>query len=256
MCRMAGYVGPTLRVGDIVSAPRHSLLLQSYSPREMQSGTVNADGYGAALWLEDGRPDPALYKTAVPIWADLNLGWMNERLAVRSIVAAVRSATPGIGFELANVQPFARGNIAFAHNGFISKFRGRAQRKLREGLGHDAYESIEGSSDSEHIFALVLDAPGETLRDKVRAAVLRVEGICAELDRTAVATLLLGDGEQLVGVRWARGLRPATLYWSPFAKGGVCFASEPLDGTKWREVPADHIAISRPGEDLQLEALR
>jgi len=50
---MAGYVGPALRVGEIVSAPPHSLLVQSYRPREMQSGTVNADGYGAALWLDE-----------------------------------------------------------------------------------------------------------------------------------------------------------------------------------------------------------
>ena len=81
---MAGYVGPTLRVGEIVSAPPHSLLVQSYRPREMQSGTVNADGFGAALWLDDGKPDPALYRTAAPIWADPNLGWMGERLVVRS----------------------------------------------------------------------------------------------------------------------------------------------------------------------------
>src|SRR5437660_4643981 len=145
MCRMAGYVGPTLRVGEIVSAPPHSLLVQSYRPREMQSGTVNADGFGAALWLDDGKPDPALYRTAAPIWADPNLGWMGERLVVRSLIGAVRSATPAIGFELANVQPFARGRVAFTHNGFITDFRHGAQRAIREGLGAEAYESIEGS---------------------------------------------------------------------------------------------------------------
>src|SRR5436309_5727025 len=174
MCRMAGYVGPALRVGEIVSAPPHSLLVQSYKPREMQSGTVNADGYGAALWLDDGKPEPALYRTAAPIWADPNQGWMNERLLVRSLIAAVRSATPGIGFELANVQPFARGRLAFAHNGFITDFRRGAQRALREGLGVEAYEAIEGSSDSEHIFALVIDRSA-TLQEAVRAALLRLE---------------------------------------------------------------------------------
>ena len=97
--------------------------MQSYKPREQTSGTVNADGYGAALWLDDGRPEPALYRTGAPIWADPNLGWMNERLRVRSAIAAVRSATPGIGFELANVQPFVHGRIAFAHNGFVTDFR-------------------------------------------------------------------------------------------------------------------------------------
>jgi len=254
MCRMAGYAGAVVRAGEIVSAPAHSLLVQSYKPREMQSGTVNADGFGAALWLDDGKPEPALYRTAAPIWADPNQAFVNQRLSVRSLVAAVRSATPGIGFELSNVQPFARGHIAFAHNGFIRDFRRGAQRALREQLGNEAYESIEGSSDSEHLFALVLDGTG-TLSARVAQAVLRLEAICAALDRTAAATLLLGDGEQLVGVRWARGCRPPTLYWSPFARG-VCMASEPLDGERWKEIPPELVAVAVPGEDLRLEALR
>ena len=254
MCRMAGYVGPALRVGEIVSAPPHSLLVQSYRPREMESGTVNADGFGAALWLDDGKPEPALYRTAAPIWADPNLSWMSERLIVRSLIGAVRSATPGIGFELANVQPFARGRIAFTHNGFITDFRRGAQRAIREGLGAGAYESIDGGSDSEHIFTMVLDAGG-SLVEAVRHGIGRLEAICESLDRTAVATLLLGDGEQLVGVRWARGFRPATLYWAPF-KDGVCLASEPLDGGRWKAVPAGQLAIARAGQDLMFEALR
>lgn len=251
---MAGYVGPALRVGEIVSSPAHSLLVQSYRPREMQSGTVNADGYGAALWLDDGDPEPALYRTAAPIWADPNQRWMNQRLRVRSLIGAVRSATPGIGFELANVQPFAHGSLAFAHNGFITGFRHGPQRELRGSLGREAYEAIEGSSDSEHVFALVIDA-ALTLPDAVRRALARLESICARLDRTAVATVLLGDGEQLVGARWARGFKPATLYWAPF-QGGVCLASEPLDGGRWREVPDGHLAIARPGDDVRVEALR
>ena len=124
---------------------------------------------------------------------------------------------------------------------------------MRDSLGREAYESIAGSSDSEHIFALVLDAKAP-LPEAVRTGVQRLAGICASLDRTAVATLLLGDGEQLVGVRWARGFRPATLYWARF-KGGVALASEPLDGERWKEVPEGHLAIARPGEDLRLEAL-
>jgi len=254
MCRMAGYVGPALRVGEIVSAPPHSLLVQSYRPREMQSGTVNADGYGAALWLDDGNPEPALYRTAAPIWADPNQRWMGERLVVRSLIGAVRSATPGIGFELANVQPFTRGRMGFAHNGFIAGFRSGPQRMIREGLGREAYESIEGSSDSEHILALVTDT-GAPLPESARKGLLRLEEICAALDRPAVATLLLGDGEQLVGVRWAHASRPATLYWALF-KEGVAMASEPFDGGRWKEIPEGHLAIARPGEDLRLEALR
>src|SRR4051812_31958616 len=238
MCRMAGYVGPAVRGGEIVSAPAHSLVVPSYRPREMESGTVNADGYGAALWLDDGKPEPALYRTAAPIWADPNQRWMNERLTVRSLIGAVRSATPGIGFELDNVQPFAHGRVAFAHNGFVTDFRRGAQRMMREPLGREPYESIAGNSDSEHLFAMVLDAG-------LARAIERLEKICAELNRTASATVILSDGEQLTGLRWAFGMKPATLYAASLGDG-VCLASEPLDDRRWREVP--------PGEIVQLRA--
>jgi len=247
MCRMAGYVGPAIRLGEIVSAPKHSLVVQSYKPREMQSGTVNADGYGAAFWLDDGVKEPALYRTAAPIWADPNLGWMNDRLRVRSAIAAVRSATPGIGYELDNVQPFVHGRVGFVHNGFITDFRRGAQRMLRESLGREAYESIAGSSDSEHVFALVIDVPGVALADAVQRAIIRLGEICNELQRTAAATLLLGDGEHLVGVRWAHGLKPATLYAARFGDG-VCMASEPLDGGRWNELPPGEVVTLRAGD--------
>ena len=48
MCRMAGYIGPPLRPAELVLKPAHSLYEQSYKPREMTSGVVNADGWGAA----------------------------------------------------------------------------------------------------------------------------------------------------------------------------------------------------------------
>ena len=257
VCRMAGYVGPVIRPAEIVSLPAHSLYLQSYQPKEMQSGTVNADGYGAALWLDDGKPEPALYRTAAPIWADPNQAWMNERLRTRALLAAVRSATPGIGFELHNVQPFARGRVAFTHNGFVTGFHSGARRLICDSLGVAAYESIRGTSDSEHLFALVLDEldKGAELKNAVRAALRRLDGICQRLGRTAVATLLLSDGEQLLGCRWSRGLPPATLYVASFA-GGMCMASEPLDErARFREVPAQGLALARPGHDPLLEAL-
>ena len=89
MCRMAGYVGPALRVGEIVSAPPHSLLVQSYRPREMQSGTVNADGYGAAMWLDDGRPEPALYRTVAPIWLKDQATQARRRWRITDAIVAI-----------------------------------------------------------------------------------------------------------------------------------------------------------------------
>src|SRR4051812_6195146 len=243
MCRMAGYAGPAIRLGEIVSAPKHSLVIQSYKPREMQSAVVNADGYGAAMWLDDGRPEPALYRTVAPIWADPNQAWMNERLVVRSAIAAVRSATPGIGYDLANVQPFTHGKTGFAHNGFITGFHRGARRLLTDRLKTEAFEAIQGTSDSEHIFALVL-------QEGLQGAISALESLCRELDRTAVASIIVGDGETLSAVRWAHGLKPASLYAAPWGEG-VCVASEPLDESpRWREIPPGEVIRFAPG-DLQ-----
>src|SRR5256885_65646 len=97
MCRMAGYIGPPLRPAELVLKPAHSLYEQSYKPREMTSGVVNADGWGAALWLRDERSEPALYRSAQPIWADPNLPLICDRLeaaAARWGHAAVVAAPP------------------------------------------------------------------------------------------------------------------------------------------------------------------
>ena len=98
---MAGYVGPTLRVGDIVSGPRHSLLLQSYSPREMQGGTVNADGYGAALCRS--QPAPPRNQTVLRVWTQRDAAGdcrspsqtaRSRRKRLLALVSPCRDTTP------------------------------------------------------------------------------------------------------------------------------------------------------------------
>src|SRR5207245_9578273 len=196
MCRMVGYVGAPARLAQLVTEPPHSLVLQSYRPREMTSGVVNADGWGAAMWLDDGKPEPALYRSPQPIWADSILSWIGDRLRLTAAVAAVRSATPGIAYDLSCVQPFVSGRIAFLPNGFITGGQRGPARMLREGLGDAAYQAVQGGSDSEGLFALVLDALDQgaaSLADAVRMALRRLEQICAKTDATAVATLLVCD---------------------------------------------------------------
>ncbi|HEX9575520.1 MAG TPA: class II glutamine amidotransferase [Myxococcales bacterium] len=267
MCRMVGYIGPPLTPAELVQKPPHSLYAQSYRPREMTSGTVNADGWGAALWLGDGRPEPALYRSPQPIWADPNLPLVCDRLHATAALAAVRSATPGIPYELGCVQPFARGRVAFLHNGFVTGWQSGPARLLREGLGDAAYQAVQGGSDSEGLFALVLDAldrGAASLPDAVRSALQRLQRICSQTSSTAVATLLASDGEVLVGARHAIGLAPASLYSAGGPSGGRelgwCMASEPLwpdaQGiARFREVPAGHLAVARRGSEPRVEAL-
>jgi len=264
---MVGYIGPSLAPADLLTSPPHSLYVQSYKPREMTSGVVNADGWGAALWLDDGRPEPALYRSAQPIWADPNLSLVCDRLPATAAVAAVRSATPGIPYQLACVQPFARGRVAFLHNGFVTGWQQGPARLLREGLGDAAYQAVQGGSDSEGLFALLLDAldrGAASLADAVRSALQRLQRICSQTRSTAVATVLASDGETLVGARHAVGLLPASLYCASGPSSaralGCWMASEPLwpdvqGVARFREVPAGHLAVARRGSEPRVEAL-
>jgi glutamine amidotransferase len=183
------------------------------------------------------------------------------------MLAAVRNATPGIGYELSSVQPFARSRVAFLHNGFITGWRRGPARSLREGLGDRAYEAVQGGSDSEGLFALVLDAldrGAPSLTEAVRTALRAIDRLCSGTGTTAVATVLACDGDLLVGARHAAGLAPASLYVSPTTAGahglGWCVASEPLwseaqGGGSFKEVPAGHLVAARRGEEPRVEAI-
>ena len=46
MCRLLGYLGEPILLDAILYKPEHSLIVQSYDPREMTSGLLNADGFG------------------------------------------------------------------------------------------------------------------------------------------------------------------------------------------------------------------
>ena len=68
----------------VLDAP-HSLLRQSYAPRDMRGGgTVNADGFGVG-WYPPGEPGAAArrYRRSVPIWTDASLADAGRRDPLR-----------------------------------------------------------------------------------------------------------------------------------------------------------------------------
>lgn len=73
----------------------HSLIVQSYQPREMTSGVVNADGFGVGWYHIQKDTDPFIYKNTLPIWNDINLPSLSRYVESKSVLAYVGSATPG-----------------------------------------------------------------------------------------------------------------------------------------------------------------
>jgi ergothioneine biosynthesis protein EgtC len=159
MCRLLGYFGAPIQLGQILAEPKHSLIVQSYQPQEMTAGLLNADGFGIGWYHADRQAttEPFRYRNTLPIWSDVNLPHLNRYVESGCIVANVRSATPGLAVDLANCQPFCFGQITAIHNGYIENFRQSLYRQIRDHLDDEFYTSIDGHTDSEHIFALLLN---------------------------------------------------------------------------------------------------
>jgi glutamine amidotransferase len=171
-----------------------------------------------------------------------------------TIFAAVRSATPGLPIEESGVPPFASGPYLFAHNGAIKNFRSTAMRPLRDALSDASYSSLLGVTDSETIFALLLDrlrtmktpsGNADALAEVTAETVCCVSAVCTELGVTAALNIGVTDGEAMVFARHSTLEQGNSLY---FIEDGVAFpdslviASERLDGdTSWRQVPDRHV---------------
>src|ERR671920_2227890 len=158
MCRIVAYLSrDQISLSSLILEPEHSLLVQSYEPKEMMSGVVNADGFCAGWNVPEVDDEPAVYRSNAPIWADRSFASIAPKVHSATILAAVRSATPGLPAEESGVPPFASGPYLFAHNGAIENFRTVAMRPLRYSLSDASYSKLLGVTDSETIFALLLD---------------------------------------------------------------------------------------------------
>src|SRR5690606_38640072 len=119
MCRLAAWSGPPLPLSALTHDPPHALVQQAWAPRLMLGARLNADGAGVAWYPDDATPAPALFRTVLPLWSDESLASIAPRIRARLIVAAVRSATPGLAVTTAATPPFVHGALTFAHNGYL-----------------------------------------------------------------------------------------------------------------------------------------
>lgn len=252
MCRLLGYVGPPVRLDGLLLDPEHSLVVQSHSPREMSTAVLNADGFGLA-WYTSEATEPALYRSVMPMWGDDNLPRMAKHLRSACVLANVRSATPGIDVSMANTQPFVWGDWAFAHNGYVRHFRPVAERRMREGLRDEAYAVLGGTSDSQHLFAHLIqerrpdDPPSTALVDALRRCLGTVSTLLTELDVPALLNVTVTDGARLVAARHAVGDAAPSLYLLENDRGAHLIASEPtFEDPGWRPL--------REGEVVQVDA--
>jgi glutamine amidotransferase len=246
MCRHLAYVGPSVTLEKLIVKPEHSLLQQSFAPRYQTHGTINADGFGVGWYDRDKRLEPARYRTTRQIWADLSFASIAGLVSSNAVLAAVRSASPGMPIEETSTPPFTEGPWLFSHNGFVPGFRTGVGRELRRKVSETRSLGIAGATDSELLFALVLDRldAGTPPAD----ALVSVIGLVEELT-TARLNLLLTDGERIAATACRNSL---FVFDDRQLTGAVVVASEPYDDDAGWEAVKDGSVVEFGDDKLEV----
>jgi glutamine amidotransferase len=251
MCRLAGYVGEEPKpLSALLFDPPHSLKHAAYEPQELLYGRVNVDGTAIAWWPE-GRSEPVRYATMQPPWSDPNLAGLAPVLTSSTMLAAVRSATPGLPYGIDNVAPFVAEGVAGAHNGWIGGFRRGVGRGLLARLDDRRFGRLMAMNDSLALFLLALqflaDEPGSSLADAVTAVISDTAKAVAGAGESATLNLVLASEGEIVAARTSVADGVNSLYVRG-GSGGAWIASEALDDDpEWSEVPEFSLVVLTPG---------
>jgi gamma-glutamyl hercynylcysteine S-oxide hydrolase len=228
MCRHLAWLGRPRTLASLVLEPPSSLLVQSYAPRRQRYGTVNADGWGVGFYVP-GRAEPARWRSARPLWGDASFASLAPVISSGCVLAAVRSASPGMPIEETGVAPFTDGTWLLSHNGRVD----------RAALPPSA--AAESAVDSALLAALVFARGPESLAATVREV--------AAADPAARLNLLATDGTRLMATTWGDTLSVLT------TPDGTALASEPWDDDPaWTDVPDRHLVTVTP-DGAALEAI-
>jgi glutamine amidotransferase len=215
MCRILAYLGEPLPVQHLLFDTENSLVRQSYSPRMMNT-FLNLAGFGMKAWDPTSlRPDdPFTYRaTSLPSF-DRNLRAISSKLASTCLVAHVRGVTYSGEAVVAdtNLHPFhfVGARVVLAHNGHLREFA-RMRYSLVEHVRPELARRIEGTTDSEWIYALILSqlddpygAPdARTLADATTNAlrILRDVRAAHGIDTSSPVNLCVSTGRAVVATR-------------------------------------------------------
>ena len=228
MCRFLCYMGPEVLLADLLYRPKNSLILQSYKSRERKE-PLNGDGFGVGWYPPPespiGSPTPCIFTSVTPAWNNQNLRRLSEHVKSSCFFAHVRAASPGMRVCETNCHPFQNGRYLWMHNGIVEGFW-QIKRRLCESLPDRLYNTIEGTTDSEHAFAVFLNLLGDA--DLPRSASELGQALIKTIDQleqwTAVTesaapsyyNFAVTDGRSVAAIRYVSdpAMEPASLYYS------------------------------------------
>jgi glutamine amidotransferase len=244
VCRFLAYLGPPATLEELVLAPPHSLLEQSWAPRHQRQGNINADGFGVGWYDHARRREPARYRTARPLWSDRSFASLAGLVSSSVVLAAVRNATPPAPVEESGTPPFTSGPWLFAHNGAVTGFADGMGLRLRRQVSDARAGGIEGAADSEVLFALTLDRLDSGL--SLGAALADVVATVTALT-PARLNLVLTDGFESAATAWGDSLFVRTGNGDVDGDGATVVASEPFDDDpRWTAVPDGSLVTATP----------
>lgn len=236
MCRHLAYVGPPTSLTELLLEPEHSLLEQTWAPRDMRDGgTINADGFGVG-WLPAEGGAPAAYRMPVPMWTDAAFPRTAETIRSGAVLGAIRSATVGMPVTQAACAPFTDENWMFSHNG---KVPGWPDSMAKHAARLDVVDllTLEAPTDSALLWALLRQRMNQG-QDPAEATAALVTEIAAEVPEARL-NLLLTDGDRIIATTWTHSL------WVRRLNGAVIVSSEPFgNGQGWTEVPDRSLLVA------------
>ena len=276
MCRFVGYVGRKILLADLISRPENSLIRQSYKARE-RSEPLNGDGFGIGWYAPEITAEPGVFTSITPAWSNRNLLNLAEHIESACFFAHIRAASPGMRVSEANCHPFRHGRFLWMHNGAIEGFDS-IKRRLRRSLSDELYHSIEGTTDSEHAFAVFLNLLGDKAENASAADLagglvktiwqLEEWGREAGISQHSIYNFAVTDGQSIATVRYVFDpqIEPISLYFSKRGKyqccdgraeitdccaeeeSGIIIASERLtdQSNDWTRVAPNHVAMIDP----------
>jgi len=253
MCRWIAYRGEPIALEQYVTAPTHSLIVQSLQALESTGGT-NGDGFGLG-WYDEQHEDPGLYREVRPAWSDENLRHLCRHIRSRLFFAHVRAST-GTPTTRPNCHPFTHGRFMFMHNGQIGDWS-LIRREVEALIPDPYYRARIGTTDSEAVFLAILGTGGDI--DPLGATMQTIATLTSIVNGSGTSeplrfTAALTDGRDLYAFRYASNESANTLYYRE-AGNSLLVVSEPLDmeRSRWRPVPPGHVIVARAGHPTRLE---
>jgi glutamine amidotransferase len=283
VCRFIAYLGSEVLLAEIISHPENSLVRQSYKARERPE-PLNGDGFGVGWYTPEITDEPCVFTAVTPAWSNRNLLNIAEHTRSGCFFAHVRAASPGMRVSEVNCHPFQQRRFLWMHNGTIEGFN-LIKRRLRQTLPDEIYNSIDGTTDSEHAFAVFLNLLGERLEktsahdlaDGLVKTIWQLEGWAADagITKPSIYNFAVTDGQNPATVRYVSDpkIEPISLYFSKRQKcrcsesdrehkcdggcdreNGVIVASERLtdQGGEWTRVAPNHVVLIDGGLNVDV----